>query len=183
MNRAPDTDLDLPPWSVVSPKRLAHIARVTALLDEWTDALALSRAERLAWRDAGRWHDALRDAAPSVLGPPDVDPTLPPGAWHGPAAAARLRDEGEDRDDVLSAITWHTVGDRDWDMTGRALYCADFLDPGRGFLVEERARLAARFPDEPDAVFREVVRHRVTRAEDRHVPVHPRTAQLWDQVR
>ena len=145
--------------------------------------MGFSRAERSAWHDAGRWHDALRDAPLSTLGPPDVDPTLPPGAWHGPAAAARLRAEGEARGDVLSAITWHTVGDRDWLMTGRALFCADFLEPGRGFLENERATLAERFPTEPDEVFREVVHLRVTRAGEKGVAVHPRTAALWRKVK
>ncbi|HNV75936.1 MAG TPA: hypothetical protein PKH96_14755, partial [Gemmatimonadaceae bacterium] len=52
----------LPPWAQVGERRRAHIARVTSLLDRWSDALHLTPAERQVWHDAGRYHDALRDA-------------------------------------------------------------------------------------------------------------------------
>ena len=57
----------LPPWAEVGEKRRAHIARVTALLDHWAVQLKLSAAEAQAWHDAGRWHDALRDASTDTL--------------------------------------------------------------------------------------------------------------------
>ena len=53
---------ELPTWSCVSEKRVAHIGRVTALLDEWARALALPTGEAKAWHAAGVYHDALRDA-------------------------------------------------------------------------------------------------------------------------
>jgi hypothetical protein len=56
------TDLALPSWAQVTEKRRAHIARVTALLDDWAGPLGLSAAERQAWHDVGVLHDALRDA-------------------------------------------------------------------------------------------------------------------------
>lgn len=173
----------LPAWAVVTAKRRAHITRVTKLLEVWARAMRLSARNARAWRDAGRWHDALRDVAPSALGPPRVDPTLPAGAWHGPAAAARLRREGERRKDVLAAIAWHTVGDPAWGPTGRALFCADYLEPGRRFDRDERAALAARFPDNPDAVLREVVRKRLEQATRERRPIHARTLALWEAVR
>ena len=43
---------------------------------------------------------------------------------------------------VLDAIRWHTVGFAEWDRTGRALYMADFLEPGRQFSRADRAFLA-----------------------------------------
>lgn len=175
--------LNLPDWAVASPRRRGHIARVTNLLDEWARASGLRPEEHQAWIDAGRWHDALRDESPDVLGPPAVDPSLPRGAWHGPAAAARLRAEGERREDVLDAITWHTVGSANWGPTGRALFCADFLEPGRTFLVDERKRLSLQFPQAPDAVFREVVRIRIERATAKGADIHQRTKDLWNSVR
>ena len=41
-----------------------------------------------------------------------------------------------------------------WDMVGRMLYCADYLEPGRAFKREWRAELARRFPDDPVGVLR-----------------------------
>jgi HD superfamily phosphohydrolase YqeK len=55
-------EIDLPAWSIASAKRRAHIARVTALAVSWADAMKVGEAERSAWADAARWHDALRDA-------------------------------------------------------------------------------------------------------------------------
>ena len=56
---------------------------------------------------------------------------------HGPAAAARFEREGETRQGVLDAVRYHTIGYLEWDRTGRALYMADFLEPGRSFSKRE----------------------------------------------
>jgi HD superfamily phosphohydrolase YqeK len=109
-------------------------------------------------------HDALRDApeaemrrwAPQVEGPVELR--------HGPAAAARAELEGERDADVLSAVRWHSVGWVGWGPIGRALYCADFLEPGRSFDRAARAALAGRYPEEPARVLRDVVRRRLTYA-------------------
>lgn len=150
---------------------------------DWADAMDLSLAKRIAWRDAAAWHDSLRDEVSRKLGRPSIDPTLPEGAWHGPAAAKRLRKNGETRTDVLEAITWHTVGNPDWTSTGRALYCADFLEPGRMFARAQRRALASRFPDDPDGVLREVVRMRLERALEKREAIHWRAIALWEAVR
>lgn len=167
--------VELPTWAVVSPGRLAHIERVTALLDSWSAALALSAADRQAWHDAGRWHDALRDAPVESLRAVGEPLDLPAAAWHGPAVAAQLRDEGEDRASVLDAIRWHTVGSPTWDATGRALYCADFLEPGRRFDAARRAELAVQFPHDPDATLRAVATMRRQWAERAGQSLHPHT--------
>lgn len=173
----------LPAWAVVTDRRRAHIIRVTTLLIKWARALDLDARTSKAWRDAGAWHDALRDVPLDELPRPTVDPSLPQGAWHGPAAAARLSAGGETRADVLEAIRWHTVGEASWRSTGRALFCADFLEPGRKFERKERAALASRFADDPDDVLREVVRMRLDRALRERQPIHARTVALWEVVR
>ena len=40
--------IELPPWAQAGERRRAHIARVTALLDEWADAMHLDPEERRA---------------------------------------------------------------------------------------------------------------------------------------
>src|SRR6185312_14531223 len=87
--------IELPAWARVSSSRRAHIARVTSLLVEWAHALGMSRDTCLAWRDAGFWHDALRDATEAELREWAADGTLPVGLLHGPAAANRLAKDGE----------------------------------------------------------------------------------------
>lgn len=155
------------------------MARVEALVARWASELGLAHAEARAWRDAARWHDLLRDAPPAELLAPTEDPTLPHWAWHGPAAAARLAADGETRAAVLEAIRWHTVGSAEWGRTGCALYCADYLDPGRSFARDARAQLASEFASAPGRVLREVVHMRLEHARSTHQNVHPRTAAFW----
>lgn len=175
--------LDLPTWARVTDKRRAHIERVTALLDEWALALAIPSEEACAWRDAGRWHDALRDADEQELRQwAGIEATRPLPVLHGPAAAARLAHEGEQREDVLEAVRWHTLGHAGWARTGRALYMADFLEPGRSFARVERAFLARSVPVDFDGVFRQVVQLRMEWALRDGKPVFPETAELWNEV-
>jgi len=187
--------VSLPPWAAVSEIRRAHIARVVELIDGWATVLALPAAEREAWDDAARWHDALRDASEATLRAILADETQPAAAdaargapsdvafLHGPAAAVRLAADGERRADVLDAIRWHTVGSVGWTATGRALYMADFLEPGRTFAQAERAALARRVPSDFDGVFREVVRMRVQWAVDAGKALAPQTVALWNAQR
>lgn len=175
--------VELPAWACVSPKRRGHIERVTALLDDWARDLALSPDEARAWHDAGAWHDALRDADEAELRRWAGFMDRPLTTLHGPAAAARLAQEGETRAGVLDAIRWHTLGSAGWDATGRALYLADFLEPGRPFLAAERAALALRVPEDPDAVFRDVVRLRLEWTLREGKPIFPETVELWNRIR
>lgn len=175
--------LGLPAWHVTRPARRAHIARVVALLAQWAEAMHLAPAEAAAWRDAGRWHDALRDAAPDDLLDDIDDPRMPGALRHGPAAAARLAREGETRPDVLEAIRWHTTGHVGWSRTAQALYMADFLEPGRPFDAERRAALAARVPHDFTRTVRDVVRERLTWGLREGKPLHPESVALWNAIR
>jgi 2-amino-4-hydroxy-6-hydroxymethyldihydropteridine diphosphokinase len=124
--------------------------------------MRVTDAERDRWLRAGWLHDALRDAttaelerlAPGVPGPTEL--------LHGPAAAARAAQAGETDPGVLSAIRYHSLGWASWDLAGAALYCADFLEPGRRFDREERADLARRYPSAPREVLGEVARRRMS---------------------
>jgi 2-amino-4-hydroxy-6-hydroxymethyldihydropteridine diphosphokinase len=174
--------LVLPPWARVSEGRLAHIERVTALLDAWSAALRLPDEDARAWHDVGAWHDALRDADPAELRRWAPESRWPDKVRHGPAAAARLAHEGERREDVLEAIRWHTLGHAAWARTGRALFMADFLEPGRSFARAERDFLARTVPADFDGVFRQVVQLRLEWTIREGKPVFPETAALWNEV-
>ncbi|MCZ8205545.1 hypothetical protein [Gemmatimonas sp.] len=173
----------LPTWAVVGDKRRAHIERVVALLDSWAERMALPPERRVAWCDAGWWHDALRDADEPTLRDMTGDRVSPVGLLHGPAAALRLEAVGEARGDVLEAIRWHTVGHTAWADTGRALYMADFLEPGRTFMQSDRAFLASLVPVAFDRVFRQVVRLRLEWVIREGKGLSPETVALWNGVR
>jgi 2-amino-4-hydroxy-6-hydroxymethyldihydropteridine diphosphokinase len=175
--------IELPAWARVSLARRQHIARVTALLMQWADALQLPSPERAAWHDAGMWHDALRDAPEGDLRARSGNDALPVGMLHGPAAAAQLAGDGEQRATVLEAIRWHTVGNASWDRTGRALYMADYLEPERRFARVERAYLATQVPYNFEGTFRQVVRHRLEWALHEGHELYPNTVELWNSLR
>lgn len=174
---------ELPSWAAVSDKRRLHIARVTALLDRWARDLSLDAPEAQAWHDVGRWHDVLRDADATTLRTLAGDDERPVETLHGPAAATRLAREGEARESVLAAIRWHTVGHADWDRTGRALYMADFLEPGRGFSRNDRAFLVDHLMHDFDGVFRQVVRMRIEWIAREGKALFPETVALWNRYR
>lgn len=173
----------LPSWAEVSEKRRGHIIRVTTLLAEWALVMRIPEKERVAWHDVGRFHDALKDAPDDELRALVGDVSYEPQMIHGPAAAARLERDGETRQSVLDAVRYHTVGYLDWDRTGRALYMADFLDPGRKFSQRDRAFLATQVPHDFDGVFRQVVRARLEWSLHEGYSLFPETVALWNATR
>ena len=175
--------VELPTWAKVTPKRRAHIERVTTLLSSWADALRISSAEREEWLRAGALHDALRDAPDAELRRLTGDETRDAEVLHGPAAAALLESLGESNRSVLLAIRYHTVGSAEWDRVGRALFMADFLEPGRSFTRRDRAFLAEHAPHDFDGVFRQVLRARLEYALREGYALFPETVALWNSVR
>lgn len=175
--------LDLPEWAVVTAARRAHIERVEALLAAWAHEMGLDAAEAAMWRDAARWHDALRDANEAELRAIVPAPMFPAPLLHGPAAATRLAQAGESRQEVLDAVRYHTVGRARWGRVGRALYMADYLEPGRDFGRADRAFLAAHAPHDFEGVFRQVVRQRLQWALREGDAIHEETIELWNSVR
>jgi len=172
----------LPDWARVTTKRREHIERVTRLLEQWADALNLGGDERTLWHDAGLLHDALRDAPELELRRLSGDATRPVDLLHGPAAAARLRELGESRTALLEAVRAHTVGCASWDRVGRALYMADYLEPGRKFSPVDRAYLAANVPNDFEGTFRQVVRARLEWSVRDGKPLFPETVELWNSL-
>lgn len=177
------TDIAFPVWTQASEKRRKHVARVIELLMQWADELAISAQEREAWYLAGLLHDALRDAPEDQLRGLAEDAVRESELLHGPAVANLLGSRGEGTASVLEAIRYHTVGAPDWDRTGKALYMADFLEPGRHFLRRDRAFLAAQVRNDFDGVFRQVVRVRLEHALREGFSLFPETVGLWNAVR
>jgi HD superfamily phosphohydrolase YqeK len=173
---------ELPDWARASEKRRAHIGRVAALLDEWARGLGLTEHERARWVAAGWLHDVLREAHPDELRPlvPEEFRGLPGKLLHGPAAAERLARDADP--ELLEAIRYHTLGSARFGRLGRALYLADFLEPGRRYEPEWTAALRARMPHEMNAVLREVVEARVRHVAESGSTLHPETRALHEQV-
>ncbi len=175
--------VDLPGWAQVSELRLEHIHRVTMLLGAWAAAMRLSAEETRMYIDAGRFHDALRDAPEKQLREITNDYDSPESVLHGPAAAICLERDGESRRPLLDAIRHHTVGFIGWNSVGKALYMADYLEPGRKFSKADRNFLATMVPQSFDQVFRQVVRMRLEWTLREGMAIFPEAAALWNSVR
>jgi 2-amino-4-hydroxy-6-hydroxymethyldihydropteridine diphosphokinase len=167
---------------VVAPARLDHIVRVAEMMAEWAEEMGVPDSERNRWLRAVWLHDALRDApaaelerwAPSAHGPAEFR--------HGPASAARAKADGETDRGVLDAVRYHSMGLAEWDMVGRALYCADYLEPGRPHNREVRAALAGRFPRDPGGVLRETAQARIGHVIASGWPLPDPTVRFWNSL-
>jgi HD superfamily phosphohydrolase YqeK len=166
----------------VTPERLAHIRRVAELATEWATRLAVPDSERDRWLRAVWLHDALRDAPTTELDKWADSSNGPAELRHGPATAARASAEGESDRGVLDAVRYHSLGLAEWDMVGRILYCADYLEPGRPFDRERRAELARRLPSDPRGVLREVARSRLLHIVQSGWPVLDPTLRFWNSL-
>ena len=160
----------LPPWAVATAERRAHVERVAALLSAWAMAMQTSEAERTRWLRAAWLHDALRDA-------PAGDELA-----HGPMAAERAAHDGETDQGVLDAVRYHSLGYAALDGVGRMLYLADYLEPGRPFDQELRRSLAARVPEERDAVLKQVAARRIERVIESRWPLVRETVDFWNSL-
>lgn len=127
-----------------------------------------------------------RDAAKKAGG---TFPFLPATPWdlpapllHGPAAALRLAGEGVEDVAFLRAVAFHTLGHPALDAAGRALYCADALEPGRPDPDGWRAHLREAFPGDPPGVLAQVLNRRMTwQVQGRH-HLHPDTVAFWNEA-
>jgi HD superfamily phosphohydrolase YqeK len=176
---------ELPAWARATQERRAHMDRVAALLGSWAGALGLDREERTRWTSLGYLHDALRDADPVDLRAhvPPALADLPGSLLHGPAAAERLRIDGVLDPGLLHSVAYHTLGHPALGPEGRALYAADFLEPGREGLRDDwRSGLRARMPDGLGAVVREILAARIVHLLERGRPVRPETVGFWNSM-
>jgi 2-amino-4-hydroxy-6-hydroxymethyldihydropteridine diphosphokinase len=158
--------------------------RVAVLLKGWARAAGLDPVERRRWVALGRLHDVLKGEDPEKLRadlPPELA-ALPDPVLHGPAVAERLRSEGVEDEPFLSGLAWHTLGHAGLDRAGRALYAADFLEPGRRLREKWRGKLRARMPDDLDDVLVEILRARMRHLLDRGRPVRPETLAFWNAI-
>jgi HD superfamily phosphohydrolase YqeK len=176
---------ELPPWAAATDERRRHMARVAALLADWTRQLGLPVHEQVRWTALGYLHDALRDADAEGLRR-RVPPTLAglaPSLLHGPAAAEHLRIDGVDDGALLRAIAYHTLGHAELGLEGRALYAADFLEPGRTGLRDEwRQKLRVRMPGAIDEVVREILGARIQHLVEVGRPIRPETVGFWNSM-
>jgi nicotinate-nucleotide adenylyltransferase len=101
---------------------------------------------------------------------------------HGRAAAVELRQRyGERREQVLQAVRWHTTGHVDIGALGMALYCADYMEPGRSHIDrQEYERLMSR--DSLEEMTLEILEVELERMYAQGKTVVPYSVELRDRL-
>jgi HD superfamily phosphohydrolase YqeK len=172
----------------LDPEEGARWAALGTLHDALRDAPASSLRDLLQGSTAsgpppggdGEGEDAAEGAAGGFPFLPATPWDLPAPLLHGPAAARRLAGEGLEDVAFLRAVAFHTLGHPALDAAGRALYCADALEPGRPDPDGWRARLREAFPGDPAGVLAQVLGRRMMwQVEGRH-HLHPDTVAFWN---
>lgn len=177
-------DGELPEWAEASAERREHVARVAALMDRWGERMDLPADDRARLRAAGLLHDVLRDADHDRLREAvgAEFSGLSGKMLHGPAAAARLREEGIEDEPLLLAVAWHTLGHPGFDTLGKALYLADYLEPGRDYESKKLAKMRKLVPEKLDAVLLWVAKKRVRRSVKKGRPLLEPTVGFWNAL-
>jgi HD superfamily phosphohydrolase YqeK len=170
----------LPEWARVSPRRRPHLESVSELLLRWSHTLALDDVDRARWAAAGWLHDALRDAPPEELIGEAAG--YPRKVRHGPAAAALLRRDGVEDEELLEAVTFHSLGCGGLRRLGRYLFLADYLEPKRPYAPQENAVLRARLPEDERGVLRIVCARRIVERLVRDKSLRPETVDFWNEL-
>lgn len=174
--------LEFPAWAVMRPDRKAHVERVARLMDDWARARGLGDRERARYRRAAVLHDALKDAPDDVLARYEPQGRWPHAVWHGPAAATAAERDGERDRGVLDAVRYHSLGWADWDDVGKALYLADFLEPGRSHRLPEDEALSRSVPQDLDAALRVVAAARIGHLRSKGATPAQETLDFWTRL-
>ncbi len=177
-------DGELPSWAKATPFRRQHMARVADLMGAWSTAFELGPADTIRWRAAGMLHDALRDADPTTLAGflAAEAGDLPAPLHHGPAAASRLRADGVRDEPLLLAVGWHSTGHPDLDGLGRALYLADYLEPGRRHDPAVAAVRRSEVPADMHGSLQATVAERIGYVLDARHPLLDPAVRFWNSL-
>ena len=79
-------------------------------------------------------------------------------------------------------MAFHTLGHPALDTIGKALYCADFLEPGREIRKKKRAAWRERMQHELDDVVREILGARIRHMTKRGRTIRPETIGFWNSL-
>ena len=171
-----------PRWAQIREKRLGHVERVATLVSAWADQMEVGEAERARWHKAVVLHDALKDAPAALLNELASEWWTIPGLRHGPAAAVMAERNGEADTGILDAVRYHSVGYSQWEVVGKVLFLADYLESGRDFHTALHEQLADSVPGDLDAVLRIIAAERLSASVTYGFPLLPETFEFWNSL-
>jgi len=166
----------------LTPKRFAHVLRVTKLADAIGQANKFSSEELQATAKAAILHDIAREldceemhtlATPQIEVESECHLVL-----HGRAGRALAQQWGISEAMVLEAIEGHVFGVLPDNRVGMAVYIADVSEPGRN-VNEDIRELALENLFES---YKKAVSCKVNYLQSRGKPVHPDTLRVHDEI-
>jgi predicted HD superfamily hydrolase involved in NAD metabolism len=164
--------------------RYEHTRGVVATVTRFAEAHGQDAAQA---RLAAWLHDAAKNEEPRHMkalakkAKADAFELSMPSLWHAPAGAALARFQHGVRDrSILRAIRCHTTGAPRLDWLGRALFVADYCEPGRRDKgLKAIRKLAER---DLDAAFEWVAREKLAWVIGRGLPAHPRALAAHNEA-
>ena len=174
--------IEFPHWAQINETRHGHVERVAMLVSAWAEEMKVEEAERARWHKAVVLHDALKDAPGALLDELAPEWWNVPGLRHGPAAAILAERHGETDAGILDAVRYHSVGYARWEMVGKVLFLADYLESGRDFHTEFHERLSGSVPSDLNGVLRMVAAERLSASITYGFPLLPETTEFWNSL-
>jgi len=136
-------------------------------------------------------HDLFRATSPKsllALAQGYGLPILPaerdlPMLLHGPLAARFLRDQGEQSEEVLEAIAWHTTGRAGMSTLEKVLFISDKVEPHKADTIPALQRAWALASQDLDQALLQVLEWQIESVKARGQPLHPATLEARDALR
>ena len=176
------SSVEFPHWAQINEARHGHVERVALLVSAWADEMKVEDSERARWHKAVVFHDAVKDAPAELLDELAPEWWNVTGLRHGPAAAILAVRYGETDAGILDAVRYHSVGYSKWEMVGRVLFLADYLESGRDFHTELHERLSNSVPSDLNGVLRMVAAERLSASVTYGFPLLPETVEFWNSL-
>lgn len=165
------------------PARYEHVLRVEQTARQLAkqydiDEQAIARAALL--------HDIAKNMAPAVLREILVEGqederllTYHHELWHGPAGAIlAVQLFGEQDEEVLNAVRYHTTGRAQMSDLEKVLFIADLIEPGRDFPGVEALRIGSK--QSLDASMQQCIAHLVQYLASQQVAIFPDTIECYN---
>jgi predicted HD superfamily hydrolase involved in NAD metabolism len=111
----------------------------------------------------------------------DIYEKLNPELIHGKIGAAMVkRDLGINDEEILSAIKWHTTGNKNMTLLEKIIYLADIIEPGRNFKETDELRKIA-YKDINDAMIFGLG-HVMSFVKSRGLTLHPNSIEAYESL-
>ncbi|QTA38916.1 bis(5'-nucleosyl)-tetraphosphatase (symmetrical) YqeK [Thermosipho ferrireducens] len=110
----------------------------------------------------------------------NIQDKVRPVLLHGKIAALFIKKRFKiEEEDILSGISYHTSGYKDFGTYGKILFLADSLEETRIYPKIDELRLLAY--KDLDMAFYEVLRNKISYAVSRDLLVLPETVEAWNE--